>query len=136
MNILVTGGAGFIGSHLVDKLLSQGHYVRVLDNLSTGTRINGKADYVYGDCADRRLVSIATRNIDYVFHLAANPSVALSVQNPAASNSDNLNSTVELLEACKQEHVKRVILSSTSAVYGNHEGINSERQSALSLIHI
>jgi len=130
-NVLVTGGAGFIGSHLVDRLLKDGHKVTVLDNITTGRNYNPAAKFIVtggGDCSDPDEVEEAFEYTDWVFHLAANPSVSLSVNNPRSSNINNLDTTLVLLETCRRHNVKRVVLSSTSAVYGSHEGFCSENQ--------
>jgi UDP-glucose 4-epimerase len=124
--VIVTGGAGFIGSTLVDKLIEQGIKVTILDNLSTGKQknINPKATFIKCDLAkpishhsnlagDGRVF----KGVDTVFHLAALPQVQYSIENPTDNN--NLISTINVLEAAKQSNVKRVIFSSTCALYGN-----------------
>src|SRR5262245_42680847 len=98
MNILVTGGAGFIGSHLVEALVAKGHRVRVLDDLSTGHAHNlrplgRKVAFVRGDCAGEATARKACRGIDAVFHLAAMPSVTRSVKDPLLSHRTNATAT-------------------------------------------
>tara|TARA_R110000851_G_scaffold70717_2_gene157697 strand:+ start:5072 stop:5968 length:897 start_codon:yes stop_codon:yes gene_type:complete len=121
MKYLVTGGLGFIGSHVVDSLISQGDDVTVLDNLSSGKKknLNPKAELVICDISKAHIefLSRYLENVDIVFHLAATPQVQYSVENPTDNN--NINSTINILEACRLSGVKRVIFSSSSAVYGN-----------------
>lgn len=114
--VIVTGGAGFIGSNLVDTLIDMGVEVIVLDNLSTGkeSNINKKAEFIRCDVStDRPLFS----NVDTVFHLAATPQVQYSIENPTDNN--NINSIINMLNLSKKSGVKRFIFSSSSAVYGN-----------------
>ena len=114
--VIVTGGAGFIGSNLVDKLIEQGIEVIVLDNLSTGKKenINPKAEFIQCDISkDRPLFD----NVDTVFHLAATPQVQYSIENPTDNN--NLHSLINMLEISKTIGAKRFVFSSSSAVYGN-----------------
>jgi len=135
--ILVTGGAGFIGSNLTEALLKKGCTVRVLDNFSTGRRGNLAFDEGYlsleiieGDICDLNTCQKAMRKVDYVFHQAALPSVQRSVENPAASNAINVGGTLNILLAARDEKVKRVIYASSSSVYGDtptlpkHEEMN------------
>jgi nucleoside-diphosphate-sugar epimerase len=131
MRILVTGGAGFIGSNLVEQLLIQGHYVRVIDNFSTGKEENLKFEddlernlQIYEDTITSFSACLmTTTNIDYVFHLAAIPSVQGSVEDPVGYNQVNVNGTLNILETSKFNKVKRVIFASSSAIYGDQEGI-------------
>ena len=123
---LVTGGAGFIGSQIVDALLDAGAVVRVLDNLSTGFRQNlehlsaeANVELVEGDAADAKAVHYAVDSIDYVFHLAAMASVPRSMREPDLCHSWCTSSTVELLTQGQRAGVKRMVLASTSAAYGN-----------------
>ncbi len=121
---LVTGGAGFIGSHLAQRLVALGHQVRVVDNLSTGSEANlagmdGDIDFLRGDLCEPEVCRRAVAGIDVVFHVAALPSVPRSVKDPWASHASNVNATVRLLEACKEAHVKRIVYSSSSSVYGD-----------------
>lgn len=121
---LVTGGAGFIGSNVVRKLLELGHEVRVLDNFLTGKRenltdISNDITLIEGDIRDLDVLKQASEDIDYVLHTAALPSVPRSVANPLLSHEINMNGTLYVLEAARQQGVKRVVFSSSSSVYGN-----------------
>lgn len=121
---LVTGGAGFIGSHLVERLLGQGYAVRVLDDLSSGREQNlaaaaGAAELLRGDCRDPAAAAAAVRGADVVFHEAALPSVARSVEDPVGSNRINLDGTLQLLEAARSAGVRRFVFAGSSAAYGN-----------------
>lgn len=126
--VLITGGAGFIGSHLVDVLLARGHSVRVLDNLSTGKRANlplnnPHLELIEGDVADAELVARAMSGCKAVAHLAAVASVQASVDDPVATHQSNLIGTLNVCEAMRAQGVKRVIFASSAAVYGqNGEG--------------
>jgi UDP-glucose 4-epimerase len=120
VNALVTGGAGFIGSHLVDALLEAGHSVRVLDDLSTGARENvtDRAELLEGDVADPDIAAAAVDGIDVVFHEAALGSVARSVESPLATDQVNVHGTLTVLDAAKRAGVRRVVAASSSSVYG------------------
>lgn len=123
--ILVTGGAGFIGSHLVDSLLQAGYRVRVLDNLSTGKRGNlPDADpdlqLVVGDVADFSQVLAAMHECQAVVHLAAVASVQASVDDPAGTHQSNFVGTLNVCQAMAQLGIKRVVFASSAAVYGNN----------------
>jgi len=126
--ILVSGGAGFIGSHIVDRLLDEGFKVRVLDNLSTGDVTNlaqyqnkKSFQFIEGDIRNFDLVKRTVKGVDAVFHEAALVSVSRSVENPLLSNEINVTGTVNLLNACVDAHVKRFVLASSCAVYGDTE---------------
>jgi len=121
---LVTGGAGFIGSNLVDALLDSGYRVRILDNLSTGSLRNldrtlPKIECVKGDIRREADVRRAVRAVDYVFHVAANRAVLRSVDQPLETNEVNVTGTLRLLLASRDARVKRFIFSSSSSIYGN-----------------
>ena len=120
---LVTGGAGFIGSHLARRLAADGHPVRVVDNLSTGTRANLDAatgvELVEGDIRDPDTCGRVVRGIEIVFHVAALPSVPRSIADPWASHDHNVNGTMRLLEAARAAGARRVVYSSSSSVYGD-----------------
>lgn len=126
---LVTGGAGFIGSHLVEELLRRGETVRVLDNLSTGKMANLEAaadaagapvpEFLEGDVADHTLARRATEGIDYVLHQAAMPSVPRSVADPVRSNHANIDGTLAILVAARDAGVKRLVFAGSSSVYGD-----------------
>lgn len=122
--ILVTGGAGFIGSNLVDALLARGYSVRVLDNLSTGKRENlarnDLLELVVGDVADSACVRRAVQGCAAVVHLAAVASVQASVEDPLGTHQSNLVGTLNLCEAMREFGVRRVLFASSAAVYGNN----------------
>jgi len=120
----VTGGAGFIGSHVVDALVNQGHAVRVVDNFSTGYRENlahvaDKIDLHEISITDRDALAEAMQGVDYVFHIAALPSVPRSVADPIGSNDNNVNGTLNVLVTARDAGVKRVVYSGSSSAYGN-----------------
>ena len=124
--VLVTGGAGFIGSNLTEALLQEGHFVRVLDDFSTGKRENLIFDKAYpsleiieGDIRDFSTCQKAVKGMEYVFHQAALPSVQRSVEDPETSNAVNGGGTLNILLAAREEGVKRVIYASSSSVYGD-----------------
>lgn len=123
--ILVTGGAGFIGSHVVDTLLDKGYSVRVLDDLSTGKLTNLPVDnpnlcLVVGDVADASMVERAMSDCRAVVHLAAVASVQASVEDPLRTHQSNFIGTVNVCEAMRQANVKRLVFASSAAVYGNN----------------
>ena len=122
--MLVTGGAGFIGSHIVERLVGLGHEVRVLDNFSTGRRENlasfeGGIDIIEGDIRDVSSVERAVKGVEVVFHEAALASVPRSVADPASSNEVNVTGTLNLLVASRDSGVRRFVFASSSSVYGN-----------------
>jgi nucleoside-diphosphate-sugar epimerase len=126
MHILVTGGAGFIGSHLVRWLVEQQHQVRVLDNLSSGQRAAfGPAlsaiDFIEGDIRDFSTVQAAAQGCELVFHLAALVSVVESVEQPVLTYAHNTTGSLHVLEAARLQGVRRVVQMSSSAIYGNNE---------------
>ncbi len=121
---LVTGGAGFIGSHIVEKLVGMGEKVRVLDNFSSGRIENlrglmDKIDLVLGDLLEQTVVRKAMEGVEVVFHEAALRSVPFSVKNPALVNRVNVEGTVNILVAARDAGVRRVVYASSSSVYGN-----------------
>lgn len=123
--ILITGGAGFIGSHLVDALLAQGRCVRVLDNLSMGRLANLPLDnprlqFIQGDVADAAIVARAVAGCAAVAHLAAVASVQASVDDPVSTHQSNFVGTLNVCEAMRLHGVKRVLFASSAAVYGNN----------------
>lgn len=125
---LVTGGAGFIGSHLVDALLSQGHRVRVLDDLSTGKHENlaDGAELVLGDVGDAGTVRTAMRGMDGCFHLAAIASVARCNEDWLGTHRVNLGGTIAVLDAAREVGGVPVVYASSAAVYGALDGVASE----------
>lgn len=125
---LVTGGAGFIGSHVVETLLREGWEVRVIDNFSTGSARNlapvrDSIRLFAGDIRDRALVSDAVRSVDVVFHLAAYISVPGSVADPQTADDVNIRGTLTILLAARDAGVRRVVFSSSAAVYGEPETV-------------
>ena len=127
MKVLVTGGAGFIGSHLAEALVRRGHRVRVLDNFYSGKRGNlravaGDVEVVRGDCADPRAASRAARGMEAVFHEAAIPSVARSVADPALSHRANATATLTMLVAARDAGARRFVYAGSSSVYGDQAG--------------
>ncbi len=126
MKVLVTGGAGFIGHHLVARLLEDGHDVRVLDNFSTGRRerLSGAdIELVEGDLRSYERVHTAVRGVETVFHLGAMPSVPRSIQDPLTSNAVNVDGTLHVLLASRDEDVRRVVFTSSSSIYGSNPAL-------------
>lgn len=123
MKILITGGAGFIGSHITDKLIEEDHQVKILDNLLTGKleNINPKAEFIQEDIRDLERIKPHFHSIDYVFHTAALPCVQESIENPAETNEINITGTLNVLIAARNAKVKRLIYSASSAVYGDSD---------------
>lgn len=121
-SILVTGGAGFIGSHTVDALLAKGFRVRVFDNLSSGKRSNlpehAALEFIEGDIRDPAAVRLAMSNINAVLHLAAQVSVQSSIEQPVESSEINVRGFLNVLDAARQTGIKRVVYASSAAVYG------------------
>lgn len=119
----ITGGAGFIGSHLVEEVLRRGHSVRVVDNLSTGRRENlpaaGAVEVVVGDVSDPAVARRAAAGATVVLHQAAIPSVPRSVEDPAASHRANVEGTLQILLAARDAGVSRLVFAGSSSVYGN-----------------
>jgi nucleoside-diphosphate-sugar epimerase len=122
---LVTGGAGFIGSHLCDELVRRGERVRVVDSLITGKRQNlahlPQVEFIEGDLADIDVARRAVHGIDYVLHQAAIPSVPRSVEDPLTSNRANVDASVNILVAARDAKVKRLVYAGSSSAYGNSE---------------
>ena len=133
MRYLVTGGAGFIGSHIVHTLLEQGEAVRVLDNFSTGKKENleglsaqfgnGRFEVQEGDLRDKDAVKLAVRDIDIVFHEAAFVSVPESMEKPQICFDINVAATVGLFDAARLASVRRVVIASSAAVYGESDAL-------------
>jgi UDP-glucose 4-epimerase len=126
MKFLITGGAGFIGSNIAESLLANGDGVRILDDFSTGRRENiaafdGKADVIEGDIRDMKTVARAVDGMDYVLHQAALPSVPRSVEDPLSSNAVNIDGLLNVLVASRDAGVKKLVLASSSSVYGESE---------------
>lgn len=132
--VLVTGGAGFIGSHIVDALVGRGDEVVVVDDLSTGfaanlSHLEGRIEFRRHDIRDLDSMLCATKGVDLVTHQAALGSVPRSIKDPVTSNAVNVDGTLNVLHACEQNGVKRVVVASSSSVYGDthvspkHEGL-------------
>jgi nucleoside-diphosphate-sugar epimerase len=123
MKALVTGGAGFIGSHIASRLIGDGHEVRVLDNFSTGARSNlaafdGSFELIEGDIQSYERAHNAVQGCEVIFHQAALPSVPRSIQDPLTSNAANVVGTLNLLLASRDSGVRRVVFASSSSIYG------------------
>jgi nucleoside-diphosphate-sugar epimerase len=121
---LVTGGAGFIGSHLVEELVRRGERVRVVDSLVTGHRENlssvaGRVEFIEGDLAEADVATAAAAGVDYVLHQAAIPSVPRSVAEPVFCHRANVDATLNLLVAARDAGVRRLVFAGSSSVYGN-----------------
>ncbi|HET8854118.1 MAG TPA: NAD-dependent epimerase/dehydratase family protein, partial [Ktedonobacteraceae bacterium] len=121
---LVTGGAGFIGSHIVAELVLRNHWVRILDNFSTGRRSNvesllPRVDLIEGDLRDFDTVRQAANGVDVIFHEGALPSVPRSIQDPLGSLATNVQGTQHVLIAAREAGVRRVVYASSSSVYGD-----------------
>lgn len=126
--VLVTGGAGFIGSHLVHRLLNDGYKVRILDNFATGSRENVQpllddVELLEGDIQSYERAHNAVRGCELVFHQAALPSVPRSIQDPLTSNASNVIGTLNLLLAARDQGVRRVVSASSSSVYGSNPAL-------------
>ena len=124
MKVLVTGGGGFIGSHLVTRLLSLGHEVRVVDNFATGRRENlaevkDRIDLIEGDLRDLHTLRVASEGTAWIFHQAALPSVARSVEDPLLTNAVNVEGTLNVLVAARDAGVRRVVYAASSSAYGD-----------------
>jgi UDP-glucose 4-epimerase len=130
MHTLITGGAGFIGSHLVDRLVRDGYRVRVVDNFSSGRIENIKhhldansIELITGDLKDPQVALKAVEGVDVVLHFAANPEVRVSATNPEVHFNENIVATFNLLEAMRRRGVKELVFASSSSVYGEPEEI-------------
>jgi nucleoside-diphosphate-sugar epimerase len=140
---LITGGAGFIGSHLAEELTRRGHSVRVVDNLVTGKRRNLEhipgVEFLEGDLADLSCAKDAVRGMNYVLHQAGIPSVPRSVKDPITSNRANIDGSLNLLVAARDAGVTRVVNAGSSSAYGNtatlpkHEGLPAQPLSPYAL---
>ena len=124
MKVLVTGGAGFIGGHIIDALLAQNAEVRVIDNLSTGKRQNidrvrNRVDFIEADICDPEAIARAVHGVELVFHEAAIPSVSRSVADPVASNQANVGGTVAVLNAARLAGVRKLVYAASSSAYGD-----------------
>ena len=125
---LVTGGAGFIGSHIVDRLLRHGARVRVVDNLSTGyeknlAHVKSQIQFEQADLADPEVCRRAVEGVDYVLHQAAIPSVPRSIEDPDETNRSNVTATLNLAAASSRAKIKRLVFASTCAIYGDAQAL-------------
>lgn len=123
MNILITGGAGFIGSHLVDALIKAGHQCTVIDNLSSGTTdfLNPKAEFIQMDIRDPKISEVfASHSFDVIYHEAAQTMVPISIENPHYDADENIMGLLSILENARKHAVKKVIFSSSAAIYGDN----------------
>jgi UDP-N-acetylglucosamine/UDP-N-acetylgalactosamine 4-epimerase len=127
-NYLVTGGAGFIGSHIAETLLKEGHLVRILDNFSTGHRENlqnlqsafaSSLEIIEGDIRDPKACDLAVSGLDFVFHQAAQISVPQSIHDPETTQDVNIRGTLNVLQASQKAGIKRLVLASSTAIYGD-----------------
>ena len=126
MTVLVTGGGGFIGSNLVRRLQDEGHEVRVHDNFSTGSRSNLEGldvELVEGDLRSYERVASAARGADVIFHQGALPSVPRSIQDPLTTSAVNIDGTLNVLLAARDHGVRRVVVASSSSIYGDAPGM-------------
>ncbi len=135
MKALVTGGAGFIGSHIAARLIAEGHEVRVLDNFSTGARSNlaafdGSVDVIEGDMQSYERAHTAVQGCEVIFHQAALPSVPRSIQDPLTSNAANVIGTLNLLLASRDSGVRRVVFASSSSIYGADRTLPKQEERA------
>jgi UDP-glucose 4-epimerase len=135
VKILVTGGAGFIGSHLVDRLAAEGHQVRIIDNLSSGRLENlahrRDVEVIVGDLKNPQDAQKAVRGVDAVFHFAANPEVRVSTTNPDIYFSENVVATFNLLEAMRKNDATQLVFASSSSVYGEPDEIPVDENAPL-----
>jgi UDP-N-acetylglucosamine/UDP-N-acetyl-alpha-D-glucosaminouronate 4-epimerase len=134
---LVTGGAGFIGSHIATRLVDDGHAVRVIDNLSTGSRANiahlaGRIEFLDGDVAEPRSVRLAVEGIDTVFHQAALASVPRSIEDPLRTHTDCVTGTLTLLNAARQAGVRRIVYAASCSAYGDRPEMPKREDQAAS----
>lgn len=128
--LLVTGGAGFVGSNLCEYFLSKGNHVRCLDNLSTGRKENIEGlmqnedfEFVHADITDYAACEAAVANIDIIFHQAALGSVPRSIENPLAANANNITGFLNMLTAAKEAGIKRFVYAASSSTYGDHTAL-------------
>src|SRR3989442_8625302 len=139
---LVTGGAGFIGSHLAERLLADGAHVRILDNFSSGTMDNlpfakasgDRCEIIRGDIRDLAAVERAAGGVSVIFHQAAMRSVPRSIDDPLGANDHNVNGTLTVLEAARRAGVRRVVYASSSSVYGDRPDLPQREEQTLTQI--
>jgi UDP-glucose 4-epimerase len=143
MRVLVTGGAGFIGSHLVDKLVDEGYKVRVVDNLSSGRVENlrrhidsNTIELVISDLKDPQTALRSVENVDAVFHFAANPEVRVSSIDPETHFNENIVATFNLLEAMRKRNVREIVFASSSSVYGEPDEIPVDENASIKPVSV
>lgn len=143
LRVVVTGGAGFIGSHLVDKLVELNHHVIVVDNLSSGSLENiihhlnkGIIEFIYMDLKKHDEVRKAITNVDVVFHLAANPEVRVSTVAPEIHFNENIVATFNVLEAMRKNDIKKLVFASSSSVYGEPENTPASEEAPLKPVSV
>ncbi len=138
MKVFISGGAGFIGSHITTSLVEQDYQVTIFDNLSTGNKSNlpnhKNVNVVYGDISDLSALQTAMQGHDIVFHQAALVSVPQSVKDPILNHTSNVTGTFNMFEAARQAEVKRIIYASSAAVYGNHPQLPKTEASPIQLL--
>jgi UDP-glucose 4-epimerase len=141
--VLVTGGAGFIGSHLVDKFVSDGWKVRILDNFSSGRmknidhhKYNRNVEILKGDLKNPEEAEKAVRDVDVVFHYAANPEAKVSTTNPEIHFNENVVATFNLLETMRKNDIKELVFASSSSVYGEPESIPVDEEAPIKPVSI
>ncbi len=128
LNYLITGGAGFIGSNIVKELIRRNENVRVIDNFSTGYRENivpffNKIELIEGDIRSYHIVNNAVKDVDVILHQAALPSVPRSIKDPLTTNEVNVVGTLNILDAARENNIKKIVFASSSSIYGNNENL-------------
>lgn len=123
-NFVITGGAGFIGSHIAEKLVALGHKAKIIDNFSTGKMENlqsfrDQVEVITGDIRDMEVLKRSFTGAEYVFHEASTASVQASIEDPIATEDNNVRGTIKVLTACRDAGVKRVVFASSAAIYGD-----------------
>ena len=131
--VIVTGGAGFIGSHIVDALIDAGYEVHIIDNMSAGKEenINPKAIFHKVDIRDKETLVSLFKDVKYVFHEAAMPRVQYSIENPIETHDINVNGLLNVLESCRLNNVKRLIFASSSSIYGEPDKLPTKEDMAI-----
>jgi len=131
--VIVTGGAGFIGSHIVDALIDAGYEVHIIDNMSAGKEenINPKAIFHKVDIRDKEILAPLFKDVKYVFHEAAMPRVQYSIENPIETHDINVNGLLNVLESCRLNNVKRLIFASSSSIYGEPDKLPTKEDMAI-----
>lgn len=125
---LITGGCGFIGSHIAEEMVKNGEQVIIYDNLSSGKKeniahLNNSVKFIKGDIRNKKKLEDLMKDVDYIFHEAALVSVVESIKNPLKNNDININGTLNILETARKNGVKKVVMASSAAVYGDDSGL-------------